>query len=81
MDTAKVFWSGRSQAVRLPKNFRFETETVRIQRRGNSVILEPIAEDWQWLNDIAGELDADFVNAVSEKPEQQRRPGLKKLFK
>jgi antitoxin VapB len=32
-ETAKVFWSGRSQAVRLPKDFRFEGESVRDRRR------------------------------------------------
>lgn len=39
---AKVFWSGRSQAVRLPKEFRFDTETVLIRREGDTVVLEPI---------------------------------------
>ncbi len=41
---ARVFWTGRSQAVRLPKEFRFDTTTVRIRRAGNSVILEPVDE-------------------------------------
>ena len=74
MDTAKIFWSGRSQAVRLPKGYRFQTEEVRIRRHGNAVILEPIAKDWAWLDAIVGELDADFVQAVNE------RPGLDQLF-
>lgn len=39
---AKVFWSGRSQAVRLPKEFRFETAEVSIHREGERVILEPL---------------------------------------
>jgi virulence-associated protein VagC len=39
--TAKVFWSGRSQAVRLPKEFRFVTGEVAIHREGEQVILEP----------------------------------------
>jgi len=39
--TAKVFWSGRSQAVRLPKEFRFGTGEVAIRREGQRVILEP----------------------------------------
>lgn len=39
---AKVFWTGRSQAVRLPKEFRFPGETVLIRREGNAVILEPV---------------------------------------
>jgi antitoxin VapB len=50
MVIAKVFWSGRSQAVRLPKEYRFETDKVRIRRHGRAVILEPIADDWAWLD-------------------------------
>ena len=46
MNTAEVFWSGRSQAVRLPKAFRLETDEVRIRRHGRSVILESVAHDW-----------------------------------
>lgn len=81
MDTAKLFWSGRSQAVRLPKDFRFLGEEVRIRRHGNAVILEPIAEDWNWLDAIVRKLDDDFVAAVEEQPEQQERPGLEDLFR
>ena len=73
--TAKLFWSGRSQAVRLPKDFRFRGDKVRIRRHGSAVILEPIAEDWSWLDDIAGRLDDDFVQSVKE------RPALDKLFR
>lgn len=80
METAKLFWSGRSQAVRLPKNFRFRSDTVRIRRRGNAVILEPIADDWEWLDSLAGKLDDDFVNAVRERPEPQERSELDGLF-
>jgi antitoxin VapB len=44
---AKVFWTGRSQAVRLPKEFRFEDDEVAIRREGDRVILEPIrARKW-----------------------------------
>lgn len=81
METAKVFWSGRSQAVRLPKEYRFDGAEVRIRRHGNAVILEPIAEDWTWLDAISGPLDRDFVEAVLEKPGEQKRAGLNKLFK
>lgn len=76
MDTAKVFWSGRSQAVRLPKEFRFATDEVRIRRRGQAVILEPIATDWAWLDALVAPLDDDFVQAVQEQPAPQERPGL-----
>lgn len=42
---AKVFWTGRSQAVRLPKEFRFASDTVFVRRNGDAVILEP-ADEW-----------------------------------
>ena len=76
MGMAKVFWSGRSQAVRLPKEFRFDAGEVRIRRHGTSVILEPVADDWAWLDAITGPLDEDFVEAVNEKPAEQDRPDL-----
>jgi antitoxin VapB len=81
MATAKLFWSGRSQAVRLPKDFRFRGGEVRIRRHGNAVILEPVADDWAWLDAIAGKLDADFVEAAKEQPEQQERRELDEFFK
>ena len=49
---AKLFWNGRSQAVRLPKEFRFEGTEVRVSKVGDKVILEPLkkqpfdAEAW-----------------------------------
>lgn len=81
MDTAKVFWSGRSQAVRLPKGFRLQSDEVRIRKHGNSIILEPIATDWKWLDDLPQKLDEDFVQFVCEKPpEEATRPELDELF-
>jgi antitoxin VapB len=76
METAKLFWSGRSQAVRLPKQYRFDAEEVRIRRQGNAVILEPIVDDWAWLDDITGPVDADFIEAAQEEPGDQQRPAL-----
>ncbi len=76
MGTAKVFWSGRSQAVRLPKEFRFEQDEVRIRRHGQAVILEPIAADWMWLDALVGSVDEDFEQAAAAKPDQQQRPEL-----
>jgi antitoxin VapB len=81
METAKLFWSGRSQAVRLPKDFRFRGEKVRIRRHGSAVILEPVAEDWAWLDAIAGKLDDDFIRATEEQPQPQERPAIDKLFR
>ena len=80
MKTAKLFWSGRSQAVRLPKEFRFDGDHVRIHRHGDQIILEPIATDWAWLDALVGPVDEDFVWAVNEQPDQQQRPELDELF-
>ena len=41
---ARLFWNGRSQAVRLPKEFRFEGDRVRVARMGAGVLLEPVPE-------------------------------------
>ena len=81
MPTAKVFWSGRSQAVRLPKDFRVKGREVRIARRGSAIVLEPVPETWEWLDAIAGALDGDFVEAANEQPEPTERPALEKLFR
>ena len=81
MDTAKIFWTGRSQAIRLPKAFRFNASEVRIRRQGNSVLLELIATDWQWLDALIGPVDADFETAVLSRDAPQAGPELDTLFK
>lgn len=80
MQIAKLFWSGRSQAVRLPKDFRIEGSEVRIRRHGAAVILEPVAVDWAWLDALVGPLDADYLRAAQEQPAAQERPELDRLF-
>lgn len=79
MDIAKVFWSGRSQAVRLPKAFRIDDATVRIRRHGAAIILEPCPGDWQWLRDLVGPVDDDFATAASRQPEPESRDSLDDL--
>lgn len=82
METAKVFWSGRSQAVRLPKEFRVEGREVRISRRGHALLLEPIPPTWDWLDAIVGTLDKDFEAAVVARPAKApERPGLDDVFR
>lgn len=76
VETAKIFWSGRSQAVRLPKEFRFDADEVRIRKHGSAVILEPIANDWAWLEAVTGPVDEDFAKAAAEQPDEQERPEL-----
>jgi antitoxin VapB len=80
MATAKVFWSGRSQAVRLPKEFRVNTLELTIRREGQKLILEQKPEDWDWLADIQQELSPDFMAEGAEPSQEQNRPDLDKLF-
>ena len=79
-DTAKLFWSGRSQAVRLPKEFRLEGNEVRIRKRGATVILEPIASDWTWLDAIAGEFSGDFFAEGRDQPALPPGPAPDVMF-
>ena len=79
---AKIFWSGRSQAVRLPKEFRFDGSEVTIRRDGDAVIIEPIADDWAWLKKMPGYVDADFEAAANEDlPPQPLDPSVEDFFK
>ena len=74
-DMAKIFWTGRSQAVRLPKEFRFEGKEVRIRRDGDKVILEPVEEDdWAWLKRLAGGFDQDAAAAALDRPGPEMMP-------
>jgi antitoxin VapB len=85
MATAKVFWSGRSQAVRLPKEFRMDGDEVHIRRQGRAIILEPIQKDWAWLDTLVREtsasgcFDEEFIRAVEGELPMQERPELDNL--
>ena len=81
MPTAKVFWSGRSQAVRLPKAYRFSGDEVRVRRHGEAVILEPIPQGWEWLDSLVGGLDADAEAAALEQPEADPASETERLFR
>jgi antitoxin VapB len=71
MATAKLFKTGRSQAVRLPKEFRFEGEEVRIRRVGRGVLLEPMKSD---LRAMFAAIDAVDGEAFPERPPQPPMP-------
>ena len=75
MKTAKLFRNGQSQAVRLPKEFRFDGEEVFIKRVGNAVVLIPTAHSWDTLMESLGKFSADFMNDRAQ-PEQQKREDL-----
>jgi len=64
MQTAKLFPNGQSQAVRLPKEFRFEGDRVYVQRVGNAVVLLPYHAPWQVLLASLDEFTLDFAAEV-----------------
>jgi antitoxin VapB len=67
---AKVFWTGRSQAIRLPKEFRFQTDTVLVRRQGRAVVVEP-AHEWP----------EGYVESFAGLPEGFSRPRQGKVEK
>ena len=76
---AKVFTTGRSQAVRLPKEFRFDTKEVTIERQGDAVVLrpKPDSETWgQQVMDAVAAFDRDFKIERSEEWSQTDREKL-----
>ena len=70
---ARVFKTGRSQAVRLPKEFRFDSDTVLVHREGSAVVLEPTRR-WppKWIESFAGVPD-DFERPDQGSVEKRRK--------
>lgn len=62
MQTAKLFANGRSQAVRLPKNFRFSGTDVFIKKIGNMVVLLPKDDPWSSLVNSLDQFSEDFMD-------------------
>ena len=73
MKTAKLFKNGRSQAVRLPKEFRFEGDEVYVKRVGNAVLLLPHEHGWRTLFDSLGEFSEDFMQEREQPAQPQER--------
>ena len=73
LKTAKLFANGRSQAVRLPKEFRFEGEEVFIKQVGGMVVLIPYHEPWQSLFDSLDQFSDDFMSERNQPSDQQER--------
>ena len=72
MDTAKLFQSGRSQAVRLPKKYRFGGKEVAIKHMGSAVLLMPLDDPWQLMAESLEEFDPGFVISREQPAEQHR---------
>ena len=75
MQTAKIFINGRSQAVRLPKDFRFAGEDVYIKKVGKMVILIPKDDPWSSLINSLDQFTDDFMES-REQPNQTLREKL-----
>ena len=76
MDTAKLFPTGRSQAVLLPKEFRMSGKEVKIYREGNRVIPEPLTTTWDAMWLALDEFPEDFMATGREQPDKQDRDEL-----
>ena len=76
METAKVFENGRSQAVRLPKKFRFDVDEVVVQQLGDAVILVPRDSLWKTLLEGLDGFTADMFEGGRQQGPQQERQTL-----
>ena len=76
MATARVFRSGNSQAVRLPKEFRFNSAEVEIFRRGDEIVLREKAKGLGRAFEILANLPADFLAEGRQDAPPQEREGL-----
>lgn len=76
METAKVFETGRSQAVRLPKKFRFNVDEVVVQQLGDAVLLVPKESLWQTFLDGLNGFTDDILENGREQGAQEERESL-----
>jgi antitoxin VapB len=76
METAKIFENGRSQAVRLPKKFRFNTDEVIVQQLGDAVILVPKESMWQTFMDGLNSFTDDIFEGGRDQGVQEEREHL-----
>jgi antitoxin VapB len=72
MKTAKLFQNGQSQAVRLPKEFRFEDDHVFVKKSGNIVVLIPAKNSWDTLIQSLDKFSDDFM-VERKQPKTQKR--------
>ncbi len=72
MKIAKLFQNGQSQAVRLPKEFRFEGEEVFIKKMGEVTILIPVKNPWGSLRNSINKFSDDFMDSRAQPKQQER---------
>ncbi len=69
---AKIFMNGRSQAVRLPKEYRFDTDEVYITKQGQNIIISPKKVTWDEFFNTKPAFDDDFLNDRQDSQPQER---------
>ena len=75
MKTAKIFRSGNSQAVRLPKELQFDVSEVEIFRRGDEIVLRKKPQNLARVFELLAEMSSDFMkNGRCQPPVQEREP-------
>jgi len=79
MDKAKLFFNGRSQAVRLPKEYRFEGSEVYIKRVGDAVLLIPKDSIWETFKKSLDGFSDDFMGERDQQ-EAQSREDLDEIY-
>jgi antitoxin VapB len=77
MDTAKIFQTGRSQAVRLPKAYRFSGQEVFIKKTQQGVLLIPKDDAWALVRQALTEFEPE-LQIERDQPSEQVRPELVK---
>ena len=79
---AKLFRNGRSQAVRLPREFRFEGDEVRIRKVAGGVLLEPLIPDpGRWFSELDRLNSEPFMNERMKEGRKQPRSPRRKIFR
>ncbi len=76
MRTTKVFRSGNSQAVRIPRQFQFHSEEVEILRRGNEVVLRERPRNLARVFELLAGLSPDFFKGGRKQSKPPKRSGL-----
>jgi len=72
MRTAKVFKSGNSQAVRLPKEFRIDAKEVEIIKENGSLVLRPVPKTWKAYLENGRRFTEDFPDRIADQPAEER---------
>jgi antitoxin VapB len=70
---AKIFVTGRSQAVRIPKEFRFDCDEVYIEQKGKQIVLTPKPKTWSTYFSEGKRLSEDFPDHIEDFPPEERR--------